>query len=139
MRKWLILLCVLMLSACGAGTNNSASSAGSGDSTTAKEPETPREVIDAYMKAFCALDGLALKRLSTKADQPEYDNFEEQTSKLEKFEFEELAWREEKGYWYFEFSQVAHFKDGKTDGDPRRKRYVVQEDGKWRVTTDEPK
>ncbi|MBK8205880.1 MAG: hypothetical protein IPK87_03680 [Planctomycetes bacterium] len=139
MRKWLILLWVLMLSACGAGTNNSASSAGSGDSSTAKEPETPREVLDAHMKAFCALDGLTLKRLSAKADQADFDDFEEKVSDLEKFEFEELAWREEKGYWYFEFKQTAYMKNGKSDVDPRRRRYVIQEDGKWRVTLTEPK
>ncbi|MCC7510889.1 MAG: hypothetical protein IT464_16135 [Planctomycetes bacterium] len=140
MHKWLILLCVLMLVACGADNNNPVNGGGTPQSAAAKDPESAREAVDAYIAAMGTMDTLALKRLTAK---PEQEGLDEQLTKLaeqvDKIVITETSFEQKGEYWIFTYSQVAHLKGGKTDGDGRKVVYAVNEDGKWRIARKEPK
>ncbi len=141
MGKLSILLCVLLLMGCGAENSGPA---GGGNAASApassKEPETPREVVDAFVVAMDSLDALIIRRLFGKGEQERMaEQFAELKNVVDKIVITETSFEQSGEYWVFTYSQVAHMKDGKTDGDDRKIVYVVKEDGKWRLSGYKPR
>lgn len=133
---WIVL--TVCLAACG-GANTPAGNQPAG-CTGSTEPATAADARDAYVKAMGTMDALAITRLLTKADREKTGpEFEKLKDEVDKIVITETSFEQKGAYWVFTYSQVAHMKGGKTDGDDRKIVYILQEDGKWRISFSEPK
>lgn len=138
MRLILLIVLAFCLAACG-GANAPAGNQPSGCSGSS-EPASAAEARDAYVKAMGTMDTLAITRLLTKADrEASGEEFEKLKDRVDKIVITETTFEQKGAYWVFTYSQVAHMKGGKTDGDDRKIVYILQEDGNWRISFDEPK
>lgn len=138
MRLALIVTLVLFIAACGAGNTPVGNQPSSCSVNT--DPASAAEARDAWIKAMGSMDTLSLTRLLTKADrEASGEEFEKLKDRVDKIVITETTFEQKGAYWVFTYSQVAHMKGGKTDGDDRKIVYILQEDGKWRISSSEPK
>ncbi|MBX3458937.1 MAG: hypothetical protein KF696_03090 [Planctomycetes bacterium] len=138
MRTFTLAVLLFLIAGCGA-TNTPPGNQPSGGSTAA-EPASASEARDAWIKGMGSMDTLTLLRLLTKADREKVgDEFDKLKERVDKIVITETSFEQKGDYWVFTYSQVAHMKGGKTDGDDRKVAYIVKEDDKWRISMSEPK